>query len=509
MSSSASPSQGPSPSDVAASPFREMLAIAAPTVVTMTSYTLMQALDKLMASRIDPDPVYVGATGNGGLAAWVPISIAMGFITVVNTYVAQHMGAGQPQRGPAYAWNALWISLAWWLLLIPYAILLPRLFHVLWFDPANPDPALDRRIELSTAYGRPLVLASVLTMGSRAIWQYFYGMHKASVVLLAGLAGNLVNAAANSILIYGPHPPDTGYTILNGWFGLTRSLAASLHVPTLGVAGAAYGTILGAFVETIIPLAIFLSPSFHRRFATRLAWRPSVQHLRDLFKIGWPGALMFGNEMLCWGLFMVYFVGHFGTDHSTAGWIAHQWMALSFMPTIGISIAATATVGKYMGMKRPDIAARRAWLAIALAVAWMSFMGALFVALRHPMINAFIDPATTPDQREILLHLGTRFMIAVAAFQFFDGLAMSIIGALRGAGDTVFPGVVTLFLSWSIIVGGGWVAIRHFPELSSLGPWIAAATYITLLGLIVLARFLSGKWKSIDLLKHTNPAATA
>ena len=82
-------------------PLREMLAIAGPTVVTMTSYTVMQSVDKLMASRIDPDPIYVGAQGNGGLASFVPISIAFGFITVVNTYVSQNMGAGKPERGPA------------------------------------------------------------------------------------------------------------------------------------------------------------------------------------------------------------------------------------------------------------------------------------------------------------------------------------------------------------------------------------------------------------------------
>ena len=47
--------------------------------------------------------------------------------------------------------------------------------------------------------------------------------------------------------------------------------------------------------------------------------------------------------------FMIVFVGRFGEVHSNAGWITHQWMTLSFMPTVGISIAITALVGKAMG----------------------------------------------------------------------------------------------------------------------------------------------------------------
>ena len=56
---------------------------------------------------------------------------------------------------------------------------------------------------------------------------------------------------------------------------------------------------------------------------------------------------MFGNEMVCWGFFMVHLVSGFGPQHASAGWIAHQYMSLSFMPAVGISVACTAIVGKY------------------------------------------------------------------------------------------------------------------------------------------------------------------
>jgi Na+-driven multidrug efflux pump len=89
----------PVPEEVSAAgvidrPFRELLKIAAPTVATMTSYTLMTFVDKLMSSRIGPDPIYVGAQGNGGLSSWVAISVFSGLLSIINTYVSQNLGAG-------------------------------------------------------------------------------------------------------------------------------------------------------------------------------------------------------------------------------------------------------------------------------------------------------------------------------------------------------------------------------------------------------------------------------
>jgi MATE family multidrug resistance protein len=217
---------------------------------------------------------------------------------------------------------------------------------------------------------------------------------------------------------------------------------------------------------------------------------------------------MFGNEMICWGFFMVYLVSHFGKLHATAGWIAHQYMSLSFMPAVGISVACTAVVGKYMGMGRPDLAAHRAHLAMRLAMAYMILCGVLFVVLRQPLVRLFIQSDTPPADAAELVRLGSLFLIATATFQAFDAMVMTASGALRGAGDTVVPGVVTMVLAWLVIVGGGTLITRLFPGLSSLGPWLAAAAYIILLSIVLVSRFLAGHWKKRRLLDEARGACT-
>jgi len=480
----------------------ELLTVAAPVVTAMTSYTLMNFTDRFVCSRLGPDPVYVGAQGNGGLATWVMLSIAHGGITIINTFVSQNLGAGRPERGPAYAWNGLWLGALFWLLvLIPYGFALPFIFKLAGLEA--------QQAELAVRYGRVLVFGSVLTLATRAISQYFFGMHKGGVVMVAGVSANILNLFFSVVLSYGNGPtPD----FRGSWLGAlvqpvadaATATASFLHIAPLGVAGSAWGTVLATLLELAIPMAVFIGPTFNRLYATRAAWRWSSSHVRDIARLGWPGGLMFGNEMVCWGYFMVHLVSGFGNEHATAGWIAHSYMSLSFMPAVGISFAATALVGKYQGMHRSDLAQKSAWLAAGLAVSYTGLCGLCFILFREPMVDLFVPADATPESRAHVVELGARFLIAIAAFQLFDGAAMVISGSLRGAGDTVIPGLATVVLSWVIIVAGGEAITRLAPHLESLGPWIAAAAYIVLLCLFLTGRFLSGRWKSIELVQGSD-----
>lgn len=452
----------------------EMVRLAAPTVATMTSYTAMQFVDGLMVSRITPaDPVYIAAQGNGGMAAWVPIAVVLGFLTIVNTFVSQHFGAGRPERGAAFAWNSLWLAAVSALLLLPYAAALPALFD--WMDHGP------RLRELELEYARILLWGAVLTMATRGIAQFFYGLHRPMTVLGAALVGNATNVAMNWVFIFG-----------------------KLGAPEMGVTGAAVGTIIGTAVELAIPMAVFLGPAMNLRFHTRRAWRPDGPVMRQILRVGWPGAMTFGNEMLCWGYFCVYLAGKFGAVHQTAGWIALRYMHLSFMPAVGISIAVQAMVGKCMGMKRPDLAVRRAWTGLALNLAYMGACAVGFVLLREPMVRLFIKEGMSPGDVAELVRIGSHILILAAVFQLFDATAITMSAALRGAGDTVWQGVMAVILAWTCLVGGGHLFVAFAPELKSIGPWIGASAYIILYGVLVLGRFVRGRWKRIDLV--TSPA---
>lgn len=465
-------------------PLRQMLVIALPIIGSMLSYVLMQFIDKLYCGMLGAEAL--AAAGNGGLAAFVPVSVMMGLLGVVNTYVSQNLGAGTPERGPAYAWNAMWMALGVWLfILIPYAVALPRVFAAMrsLVDVAEPSATV---LHYEVVYARILLAGMFFTICARGMAQYFFGMHRPMVVAIGTLIANLVN-----------------------WFLTWALVFGKLGFPQWGVAGAATATVIGSMVELALPAAVFLSARYHRAYGVRNAWRPSLTHMKEIWKIGWPAGLMFGNEMVCWWIFMSGLVAQYGAEHNAAGWIVLPYMHMSFMPAVGLSFAMTAIVGKCIGAGRHDLVPARVWLGIRLAMAYMGLCALAFVVFREPMVRLFISDSEAPEAAARILEIASRLLILAAVFQLFDAVGITLVGSLRGAGDTVWPGVMTVFLAWGVIIGGGKLTTIAWPHLESFGPWLAAAAYIILFALGLAYRFTSGAWKRIKVVNGEQPPAPA
>jgi MATE family multidrug resistance protein len=270
----------------------------------------------------------------------------------------------------------------------------------------------------------------------------------------------------------------------------------------MGLYGAAIATLCGSAVEMSIPMCLFLGGKLHRELGTRDAWRPDLGTIKDLLKIGWPAAVQWGNELICWAIFMTVLVGSFGEDHLAACAIAFGYMSLSFMPAVGFSVATNSLVGKYIGAGKPDVAVARARLTLKLAMFYMTGCALVFFVFRHPLIAAFLSADTDPARAARIIEIGGKIMICTAVFQTVDAFGIVYTGALRGAGDTVWPGVVTMIYSWVFIVGGGYAMVHFYPQLESIGPWLASAFYVILYGVTMWWRFVAGNWRSIDLLKR-------
>lgn len=462
----------PDPHPAARSPLGELLAVATPSVVTMISYPLKQFVDARMVAELGPDAL--AGQGNGAIAAFLIISFVYGGLTVVNTYVAQHLGAGRPEQGPSYAWNGLWICLFAALAMLALAAVIGPIFSAMGHAEAV--------LRAETDYARILLSGAFFTVAARGLHQFFYGVHRPMTVMVGTLIGNAVNILLD-------------YAMIFGHWGF----------PAMGVEGAALATVIGSGVEFAIPLAVFLSPKYHLMYRTRLAWRLSTGRIAEILRLGWPTGLQYGSEIACWGVFITALVGSFGAEQNAAGWIALRYMQLSFMPVLGLSFAVTAVVGRHLGRSDPATAEHRARLGLKMGMVYMGLCGLAMVVFRDPMVRFFVGDMYSPAEAQEVMRIGRQVMILAAIFQVSDALGIVLMGALRGAGDTVWPGVVTLILSWSIIVGGGAAMMVLAPGLESLGPWIAAALYIIALGVAMWRRFKTGPWRSIVLMDRGEP----
>jgi len=448
------------------SPLAELMLVAAPSIAAMMSYPLKQFVDARMVSELGG--VAFTAQGDGGIIAWVYIATYFSALSVVSSYVSQHLGAGRPQRGAAYLWNGLWLAALGAIPALIGAFFVEDLFR-LFFD--SPE-----RIAMATTYCNILLMGAFFPIAARVVGFYFYGMHKPSVVFIASLVGAVANIALN-------------YAMIFGHWGF----------PEMGLKGAAIATVIAGAVEFGLPMAIFCSPWWARKLHVFAEWRPSRKIIREIVRIGWPGGVMVGNEMACWAIFMAVIIGRMGEAQSAASWIALRYMTLSFQPTLGLQMAVSAVVGRHIGARDREAAEHRAWLGMKIGMAYMASCALLMVVFRKPMIGYFITDEYTAEMASQVMAVGSAVMICAAFFQLFDAMAIIMAGALRGAGDTVWPGLMTAVLSWVFIIGVGWSIALIWPEWGAVGPWIGAAFFITALGIAMVWRFARGPWREIDL----------
>ncbi len=456
----------------------EVLKLSFPASLSMLSGTIMMFVDGLMVAGYSPTAL--AAQGIGGIMSFVPTSFALGMLTSVNTFVSQNLGAGRLNRCGQYAWAGMIIAVLLSVLAIP--LLIGAEFIFKWF------PHTDEVKTLETMYFSYMIAGMSLFLCSRVLEQFFFGIHRSGIVMVSAFAANICNIGADWVLIYGK-------------FGL----------PAMGLEGAAIGTLGSTALLLVIMLLIFICPSMHRKFDTRSAGKAKLDECLDITRIGWPAGVQFLNDILSWSAFNAILVGLFGTAHLVASITVMRFMQLSFMPAVGVGIATTALVGRYIGMGRLSMAKRRAHTAVTLCMTYMGLCGLAFWLFGEELVRWYITllPAQgeeTGVSIEQVVSIGGGIMICAAVFQLFDAIGIVFVGALRGAGDTLWPMFATIILCWSIIVGGGILMIHFFPDLESLGPWIVASAYVILLGPVLAWRFESGKWRKIDLLKkHEYP----
>ena len=461
-------------------PVREVWRQAWPTVLTMTSYTVMQFVDALMVAQLGP--LELAAQGNGGIWSFVPIAFVFGMLTIVNTFVAQNLGARRGKAAASYGWAGIWVGVcSWFLLLLPWAFILGFLFRNLEHSP--------ELIVLETQYAQILLFGSVLVVCAKAMSHWFFGLQRPGVITVSSIAGNVVNLFANYVLVFGEQGiPALGLPGIPG-------------TPQLGVAGAAWGTLIGTAVELIIPLAIFFGPKLNASMATRSAWRVGISlPVWKIIRVGFPSGIQIGTEIVCWALFMTVLVGSFGEDDMAAGWAVMRYLHFSFMPAVGFSVATTSLVGKWVGAGRPELAVIRTRIGVALAVAYMTLCGVVFIVYRYELVGLFVSSTVPQDEAAEIIRIGGMMMFCGAFFQTMDAVGIVYSGALRGAGDTLWPGFAQVALVWLIMIGGGWLVMVWLPELESLGPWLAAMLYLLVLGVFMCMRFERGRWRRIDLL---------
>ncbi len=441
-----------------------MLKLAAPMVVTNISFTVMQFVDRFMVSRLGTEAL--AAILPAGIISFVPVSFAIGVMTSVNTFVSQSLGRGLKKDCSKYCWQAIYMGLAY--ISITAVIMwlaAPQIFRALGHEAAV--------VNLEVVYLRIMLYSQFLAVFTWSSSQFFMGVHRPIITMYAAVVGQVVNVAANYVLIFGR-------------FGF----------PAMGIAGAGWGTFIGIAISAGIGMAMFLGSDINSYFASRKTKNIDLTKIKDLLKVGFPAGFGFMMNMMFWGIILFGLVGRFGKESLAATSAVFSCMSVSFMPIVGLGTALTAAVGKSIGKGKKNMAIKQTGVCLRVALIYMGLVGLCFFIFRNDLMVFW-----SPDDKEVV-RIGTNIFIFAAVFQVFDAILLTYYDALRGAGDTLWLAIVEV-LSATIILGlGGFCMLKFFPELGALGPWVAATFKIIAGAAANRWRFKSNKWMQIDLFKR-------
>jgi putative MATE family efflux protein len=430
--------------------------LAWPTIVSVAMQTLVRWADVKMVGVLGRDAI--AGVMAGGHVYWFIQSVVMAVTTGLVALVAR--AAGARDTGLVDATLRQGIILGTALGVVTMALGLPLVDAAIAIYGVEPSVV---------AYGSTYLLWLLIGNVPFTLTFVFAAALRAAgdsrTPLYVGVFANALNVLLNWILIYG-----------------------KLGFPALGVAGAAIASGLAMLFQVMVFWAAWARG---RLILERTAARftPDPVLWRRLLRIGYPATI----EGAIWHLGLLVFMrlmSSYGTAEFAAYNIGAQILALSFLPGVGFSTAASTLVGQHLGEGDPLQAARSSWRSLAGAVCCMTLLGASIIALAEPIAGWFI-----PDAE--VVRLTVDFIWILGIVQPLMAVEFTLGGALRGAGDTRYP-LVVVFI--------GLLGCRLVPASIAAGVyhasiqvvWSALVLDYAAKALLLLVRFYRGRWKTIE-----------
>lgn len=440
-----------------------MLVLALPMMVSTASDGVMTFTDRLFLARLGPDEM--NAALGGGLTFQMLTFFFIGLSGYSTALAAQYFGAGKLTKAPKVTFQAILIVLLAW----PFINALNPLVNHIFLNTNLPVGQVGHQID----YLHILSLGGIFSLLRHVLSCYFTGIGKTRIVMTATIAAMLVNVVLDYVLIFGK-------------FGF----------PALGVKGAAYATISGSAMAVVM----LLVPYFNRRnrvvFAVMKSFRYDGRLMKKLLHFGYPAGLEFLLNFVAMFIMTLMFQAK-GTAAATATTIMFSWDLVSFIPLLGIEIAVTSLVGRYMGAKRPQAAHRAAFSAIKVGLLYSVVVLFLFVFIPETLVRIF-HPATPSLAFEEAVPLAKAMIRIASIYVLAQAFMVAMIGTLRGAGDTFYTMILSVAANWSFLPLV-YVSL-YLMNLSVAWAWFAIVVVYMLFSYAIFRRFKTEKWKAIKVI---------
>lgn len=430
--------------------WKAVITLALPVMAT----NLIQTIYNLV------DTFFVGKLGTSQVAAvqlswpvnFLLLSLGAGLSIATTSMIAQHMGAGHPEKAKKVAAQVLLVN---GLLSVFLAVLaIPFLHQIVGLLRVSGD-----------------------------LYQYTYDY---LIVNFIGLPTMFLMFAYNGI------KTGSGDTVspmfLNTAGVILTIILDPLFIFTLnmGVAGGAWAMVVsrGLFASFAI-YRMFVKPSEIQ--LTIKDFKPDYHLIQHIFRVAVPSSI--GQSMEALGfLVMNIFIVELGEATLTAFSIGNRVNGLILMPALGIGSALATIVGQNLGANQLSRAKEAVKISSILSTALLTLGGIPLIIWATPVIRAFSADPQVVSQGAYYLILITLSIPLMGFFNVF-------VGTFQGSGHTMMVMVMQMGRLWGLRIPLIIVLMKLMPnDPSAIWYSMILSNFLTcVLGFML---YKSGKWEN-------------
>ncbi len=410
-----------------------ILRLALPIIGGMVSQNLLNLVDTAFVSALGDEAL--AAVGYGSFANFMSLAFITGLSAGVQAMAARRKGEGKESETAVPLNGGLLLAVGFGvpIALIVYAIA----------PSAFPYLASERSVaQLGTMYLQIRLLAVPAVGMNFAFRGYWNAVDLSKLYLRTLLVMHLVNAVLAYVLVFGA-------------FG----------APRLGVAGAAYATVIATYTGT----AYYFVQAFARaRGNGFLRGVPSREAIMAMLRTSLPAAV---QQFLFAAGMTVFFaiVGRLGTAEVAASNVLINLLLVALLPAMGFGLAAASLVGQALGQKDARAARQWGWDVVRTAVPLVSLIALAGFLFPDLVLGIFLhDPST----------LGlARWPLRVVAIALpLDVVGAVLLNAMLGAGAATRVLIVSTSMQWLVFLPIAYL-VGPYLGLGLTAIWIANAGY--------------------------------
>ncbi len=439
-----------------------VMILAWPVLIELVLSSLFGMVDMMMLGWISDralSAASVAAVGITNQPLFIGLSLAQALNVGGTAMIARYVGSKQNHRIDAVLKHVILLNLVF--LAIPLSVFgLIFTDQIMVFMGAEADT-----LDAGRLYFKIIMVGYLFQSFNMSISAALRGIGETKAPMTINLKVNAINVAGNALLIYG-----------------------LFFFPVMGVTGAAISTAISHVIASVLILRYVTKKDSPLKvnFKKKFVYNKTV--IQNLVRIGVPASLE--SLALRMGvLLFVRIVAGLGTVVYASHQIALSILGLSFQPGQAFGIAASSMVGRSLGAGDLHLAEQYAKETRKIGSMISTAMAVVLFFFGPQIVGLYTNNPVIIENSSIALKI-------IALVQPFQSSQLILAGALRGAGDTLWPLVATFTGIFFFRVILAYVFVTIF-QMGLMGAWLAVLADQLIRWVFVYGRFRTNKWKYI------------